>query len=156
MRFSLSSLAFSTAADLKDTQVEVSLGDESLGTFDVDNTIGTAVFDEYGTATVDVVLPAGVDAGDVTLTVTGLQTGTEVLVPIEVEGAELETSTLTVGKVSMTYGKAATVQVTVTPTTATGTVRITQGSKLLGSAPVANGVATVTLQASRSSPARSG
>ena len=35
----------------------------SLGTFPVDNTIGTAVFDEYGTASVDVVLPAGTPGG---------------------------------------------------------------------------------------------
>ena len=59
MKFDLSSLAFSTAADLKDSEVTVSLGDEVLGTFPVDNTIGTAIFDEYGTASVDVVLPAG-------------------------------------------------------------------------------------------------
>ncbi len=154
--FALSSLALSTAADLKDSQVEVSLGDDELGTFDVDNTIGAAVFDEYGTAAVDVVLPAGVDAGDVTLTVTGLQTGTEVLVPITVDAAELEASSLTVGNVKMTYGKSATVKVSVTPKTATGTVRITQGSKLLGSAPVTNGVATVTLKAKSLEPGKVG
>ncbi len=42
VKFDLSSLAFSTAADLKDSEVTVSLGDDVLGTFPVDNTIGTA------------------------------------------------------------------------------------------------------------------
>ena len=36
----------------------------------MDNTIGTAIFDEYGTASVDVVLPAGTPGGRRTLTVT--------------------------------------------------------------------------------------
>ncbi len=80
--FDLSSLAFSTAADTKDSQVKVSLGDTDLGTFPVDNTIGTAVFDEYGTASVDVVLPAGTPGGGAVLTVTGLTTGTTVTVPL--------------------------------------------------------------------------
>ena len=82
MKFDLSSLAFSTAADLKDSEVTVSLGDEVLGTFPVDNTIGTAAFDEYGTASVDVVLPAGTPAGTAELTVTGATTGTEVPVTV--------------------------------------------------------------------------
>lgn len=56
--FNLSSLAFSTPLDLKDATVEVSLDGTSLGTFPVDNTIGTAVFDEYGTAAVTVTLAA--------------------------------------------------------------------------------------------------
>ena len=48
--FDLSSLAFSAPGDLKDTEVEVSLGDEVLGTFTVDNTVTDAVFDEAGKA----------------------------------------------------------------------------------------------------------
>ena len=40
--FNLSSLAFSTAPDVKDTEVAVRSRWSSLGTFPVDNTIGTA------------------------------------------------------------------------------------------------------------------
>ena len=65
--------------------MKVSLGDTDLGTFPVDNTIGTAVFDEYGTASVDVVLPAGTPGGGAVLTVTGLSTGTAVTVPLPTE-----------------------------------------------------------------------
>ena len=87
MAFDLSSLAFSTAADTKDSQVTVKLGDTVLGTFPVDNTIGTDIYDEYGKATVSFTLPAGLPAGDQTLTVTGAQTGTIVLVPITLKEA---------------------------------------------------------------------
>ena len=92
VRFGLSSLAFSTAADAKDEQVRVSLGDQVLGTFPVDNTIGTAVFDEYGTAAVDVALPASTPVGTAALTVTGVTTGTTATVPVTVAR---ETPTLT-------------------------------------------------------------
>ena len=61
--FALSSLAMSTAADTKDATVAVTLGGTSLGSFPVDNTIGTDIFDEYGTASVTVTLPAGTAAG---------------------------------------------------------------------------------------------
>ena len=84
VKFDLSSLAFSTAADLKDSEVTVSLGDDVLGTFPVDNTIGTAPNDEYGMASVDVVLPAGTPGGQVELTVKGATTGTEVPVTVPV------------------------------------------------------------------------
>ena len=82
--FNLSSLAFTTAADTKDAQVSVKLGDTELGTFAVDNTIGTDVFDENGKASVSFALPAGLPAGVQVLTVTGVTTGTEALVPITI------------------------------------------------------------------------
>ena len=52
--FNLSSLAFSTAADQKDTSVSVTIGNVAVGDFPVDNTIGTDIFDEYGKASVSV------------------------------------------------------------------------------------------------------
>ncbi|WP_199907495.1 bifunctional metallophosphatase/5'-nucleotidase [Nocardioides terrigena] len=82
--FGLSSLAYSTPADAKDATVSVSLGQTALGSFPVDNTIGTAVFDEYGTATVSVKVPAGTAAGAATLKVTGATTGTTVDVPVTI------------------------------------------------------------------------
>ena len=63
MSFNLSSLAFSTGPDVKDTQVEVRLDGALIGTAPVDNTIGTAVFDEYGTAAVAATVPAGTANG---------------------------------------------------------------------------------------------
>ena len=74
--------AMTTAADTKDAHGAVSLGGTVLGTFPVDNTIGTDIFDENGKASVNVTLPAGTAAGAQTLTVTGARPGTTVLVPI--------------------------------------------------------------------------
>ena len=84
VEFDLSSLAMSTADDTKDNQVVVSLDGTELGTFPVNNTIGTAVFDEFGTASVSVTLPGNAPSGAQTLVVTGAATGTEVPVPITV------------------------------------------------------------------------
>jgi len=55
----VSSWSFATAADAKDAEVEVSLGDQSLGSFPPDNTVQVALpgFDVTGRAHVDVALP---------------------------------------------------------------------------------------------------
>lgn len=82
--FNLSSLAFSTGPDVKDTQVEVRLDGALIGTAPVDNTIGTAVFDEYGTAAVAATVPAGTSNGPAVLKVIGNNTGTTFEVPITV------------------------------------------------------------------------
>jgi 5'-nucleotidase len=103
--FDVSSLAFSTAPDLRDEQLKVSLGGTSLGTFAVDNTIGDAIFDEYGTASVSVVLPAGTAAGDAELTLTGVTTGTVARVPLRVASAGAASRTkLTASKHRQVYG----------------------------------------------------
>ncbi len=78
----------STADDLKDTEVQVKLGDQVLGTATLNNTIGTAVYDQYGAAAVDVVLPEDAPAGNVTLSLVGATTGTESQVVIAVDGGE--------------------------------------------------------------------
>ncbi|MEO7131224.1 MAG: 5'-nucleotidase C-terminal domain-containing protein, partial [Dermatophilaceae bacterium] len=91
----LSSLAFSTPPDLKDKTVTISIGDQKLGSFEVDNTVGMDKWDEYGTANVKVTLPADLPAGVTTLTVTGDQTGTMAQLPsILVEAAQVPTSTV--------------------------------------------------------------
>lgn len=82
--FDVSSWTMSTAADVKDTAVTVKVGDVVLGTAPLDNTIGTAVFDDYGTAHVDVVVPAGVNG--TALTLVGTSTGTTVTVPVTIAG----------------------------------------------------------------------
>lgn len=89
--FGISSWTMSTAHDVKDTEVEVRLGDRVLGTATVDNTIGTAVYDQYGTAAVDVVLPADVASGSVTLTLVGAQTGTVARTVVEVDSGAPDT-----------------------------------------------------------------
>ena len=140
--FNVSSLAFSTAPDLKDTEISVSLGGTSLGTFPVDNTIGTAVFDEYGTAPVDVVVPAGTPNGRAVLVLTGNNTGTTTRVPIQVAPA---TTTVTGTAADVTYGTDGTLTVTVTPSTATGEVTVSDGGTVLGTVTLAGGTGELTL-----------
>jgi 5'-nucleotidase len=82
--FDVKSWAMSTAADVKDATVDVSLGGTALGSFPVDNTIGTAIYDHYGTATVSVQLPVGAPVGATELTLTGAATGTSITVPITI------------------------------------------------------------------------
>ncbi len=101
VRFAVGSLAMSTAADAKDAELQVKLGDQVLGSVPVDNTIGTAVYDQYGTATVDVVLPAGTPGGVVTLSLVGAQSGTQVRVPITVTGGGVVTPPATPQSVSV-------------------------------------------------------
>ncbi|KRA32592.1 MULTISPECIES: ExeM/NucH family extracellular endonuclease [unclassified Nocardioides] len=82
--FDVGSWTMSNPDDVKDTAVVVKLGDDTLGTFPLDNTIGTERYDPYGTATVSVTLPGDLEAGDVDLTLTGAATGTSTIVPITV------------------------------------------------------------------------
>lgn len=81
--FDLASLAM-TGQDLTDASVEIRLGDTVLGTAEVDNTVGTATYDDHGAASVSVALPSTVVPGPAQLTVVGSTTGTTVLVPLTV------------------------------------------------------------------------
>ncbi len=83
--FNVSSWAMSTAADLKDTELKVMLGDDEIGTATVNNATSTTADDEAGKASVDVELPADAPDGKVTLTLVGATTGTEVPVVITVD-----------------------------------------------------------------------
>ena len=149
--FNLSSLAFSTAADQKDAEVSVAIGDVQVGTFPVDNAIGTDVIDEYGKAAVAFDLPAGVESGSQEVTITGTTTGTTTIVPITVAvPAPTTTVVLTSSAASQIYGSPNTVTLTATVTSSdsapvTGTVDFVSGSQTLGSATVSNGQATYTL-----------
>jgi 5'-nucleotidase len=80
--FDVKSWSMTTAADVKDTELVVSLGGKALGTFPVDSTLGTRLFDDYGTASVSVTLPANAPVGPTALTLTGAATGTSITVPI--------------------------------------------------------------------------
>jgi 5'-nucleotidase len=124
--FNLSSLAFSTAADLKDSSVKVSLGSTPLGTFGVDNALDTVITDEHGTASVSFILPNGLPTGLQNLTVTGDLTGTTTTVPITINPLVTSTTTLTASPASQTYG-------TSSPATLTATVATSDGSSPAGS-----------------------
>lgn len=152
VEFSLSSLAFSTAADRKDGAVAVKVGDVAVGEFAVDNTIGTEIFDEYGKAQVKFTLPANVPWGSQTVTITGTTTGTTTTVPLEI-ATPVTTVTLTPPTSSQIYGSPNTVTLTAGVTSSTGTpvtgsVDFVAGSTALGTAQIQNGQATFTLPAS--------
>ena len=85
VRFDLSSLSFTSPSDVRDEQVSVSLGNKVLGLFPVTTVVqsGLPGFDEAGTSSVKVRLPAGTPLHKTTLTVTGLTTGTQVTVPAQ-------------------------------------------------------------------------
>ncbi len=86
----LTSLSMTGPNDVHDEAVAVSLDGDELGSFPVETTVQTALpgFDEVGVASLSVVLPADVADGVAELVVTGDQTGTEVMVPVQVEGEQ--------------------------------------------------------------------
>lgn len=138
--FAVASWTMSTAADVKDSAVDVSLGGKKLGSFALDNTIGTVVYDDYGTASVSVTLPAKTPNGTTQLVLTGAATGTSVVVPIAVKA---KAASLTIGWPSKILAKKGTSISYTTVVTAkgvvpTGTVTVYDGSKA---------IATVTLKA---------
>jgi len=165
VKFDLSSLAMTDPSDLQDANVKVSLGGTELGTFPVTVTLSTPSNansnDEAGTASVDVVLPAGTPAGTATLLVTGASTATAVRVPVQVASTTTSptpTPTQTATTVSGTaatyaYGTAGKLTVTVSPSTATGQVQVTdEKGKSLGSVTLAGGTGQLTLGATALKP----
>ncbi len=147
----MSSLSMTGPGDTKDTEVVVSLGDEVLGTSPVTTTLQTALpgFDEVGTANVNVKAPDCV-TGD-TLTVTGNNTGTEVLVPVEFTAPDCIVTTVTGTDITIEEGSAGSVPVQVSPATATGDVIMSLGQMTVettlvngaGSIPIAAGALPV-------------
>jgi len=131
----LSSLSMTGPSDTSDEQVEVFEGETSLGTFDVDSTVGSLPFDETGTAT----LPNPDTTAPHVLRVVGATTGTEALVEV----ALASSVSATAGPV--TYGTDWTAEVTVEPAAATGTVEILDGATSLGTATLTAGSATVNV-----------
>ncbi|SDS05960.1 ExeM/NucH family extracellular endonuclease [Microterricola viridarii] len=134
----LSSLAFGDASTPAPGTVNLSLGGAVLASAPVDATVGTAVFDETGTATAQITIPAGID-GVQQLAVTVAATGTAVNVPITIQKvvAPVKVSSLTVGAPSKLLAKAgSTVQYTVSVLAVsgprpTGTVEVLDGNKVI-------------------------
>ncbi len=140
--FDVSSLAFSTAADTKDATIDAALDGVPVGSFAVDNTIGTDVFDEYGKASVSFTVPAGTAPGRHVLTLTGTTTGSVAEAPLTVAAtAVVSSTTLSASSRSQTYDTRKPTKLTARVTVAdrskpSGTVTFTFGDTVLGTAQV--------------------
>lgn len=150
LAFDVSSLAMTGSGDVQDSQVEVLLDGDVLGTFPVSNTLLTAPFDEAGTASVTINVPDGVADGRTDLVVRGTTSGTVVLVPVRTSDG-LPDTTVGADPQEMVFGQPGSVPVTVTPSAATGTVTVMDGETVLGSGTLDGGSTTVAL-AARSLP----
>ena len=140
----LSSLAFSTAPDPKDTEVEVFLDGVSQGTAAVDNTLGTAISDEYGTAAATFQVPEGARLGRHTLAFEGNVTGTYAEVDLQVRTSSAVTATATPTSVVQGSGSSTiAVEVTSTGDVPTGTVAAMLGDEVIGGAQLVDGKADV-------------
>ncbi len=123
----------------QNTKVTATLDGSPLGDFDVTN----------GTTTVTFKAPGA--PGTYDLVVTAEPTNTVVHIPVTVVKASSSVKAVVRGA---DYGKAAAVQVTVTPPTATGTVTVKAGTKVLGTGTVRNGKVTVPIKKKALAPGR--
>lgn len=153
VKFDVSSWSMSTAADVKDTVVNVGIGGTALGTATLDNTPPAAAgFDDTGKAAVDVVLPAGTAGGTVDLTLTGATTGTSITVPITVQASPpskgASTIAATTDPAKPRVGQKVELDVSVSGpngVAATGEVRIKVKGEKAVVAQLVNGKVTVNL-----------
>jgi 5'-nucleotidase len=86
--FDIASWAMSAAGDATDDDLQVKLGNTVLGSFPVTKTVGNTPYDNTGTASVSVQLPADVPNGTVELTVYGPTTKTSVPLVLAVDDVE--------------------------------------------------------------------
>jgi 5'-nucleotidase len=141
----LSSLAMSGANDVRDDEVEVFDGAESLGTFPVEYALSTEPFDEAGTVTVPNTIPG--DGQVHVLRVVGSATGTEILVPVESgKAAAVMKVTTKPNRVIVDRTKAKVITVVrAAGQPATGRIEVKVGNKTY-KARLENGRATVELK----------
>lgn len=136
----LSSLAFSTAADLKDSSIEVFFDGVSQGSFPVANTLGTVANDEYGTASASFQVPEGARLGRHTLTFVGDQTGTTAEVDVRVKTSSSLTASVSPSTILQGSGTATiSVEVSSTGDTPTGTVAALIGDEVIGGGQLQDG-----------------
>jgi len=90
VELSLSSLAMTGPSDPKDATLGVKVGATALESQAVDNTLGTAVFDDYGKSAVSFKLKGKTKTGKQMVTFTGPTTGTTFSLPIDVRKAKGE------------------------------------------------------------------
>ncbi|QWF20406.1 bifunctional metallophosphatase/5'-nucleotidase [Nocardioides sp. LMS-CY] len=150
LSFKVSSLAFTGPGDVQDKRVDVTLGKTKLGRAKVDNTVAAgATDDEAGTATVTVRVPGGVKRGVQQVKVTGVQTKTQVLVPVRFKGNRLDsklTAKLHPKKVKVRQGRVQVrVKVRAAGAPAAGKVRVRAGHRPYVARLNKKGVATFRL-----------
>ncbi len=148
----LSSLSMTGPGDLTDTTVDVSLDGTVLGSFPVTTTPQSALpgYDEAGTATALVTLPADLATGSYDLVVSGADTGTEAIVPIDVtagaKGISIVSASAVPNRVEVKRGN--TVNVTVISTgsaTPTGDVEVRLGGRAIATGTL-NGAGKVSIK----------
>ena len=142
----ISSLAMTGVDDVQDTQVELFDGATSLGTAPVTNTLTAEPTDAMGTATLSVTVPAGVGDGTTLFRLVGNNSGTEINVPVNTSDGLID-STVEGTDQTVVYGEAGSVPVTVTPSTATGTVTLKDGVTVIGSTSLNGGSGSIALPA---------
>jgi 5'-nucleotidase len=87
--FNLASLSMTGPGDTQDSTIKVTLNGSDVQTgIPVTTTLSSNPDDEAGTASVSFTLPAGVPGGEQKLHIIGNQTGTDVIVPIQVTVVE--------------------------------------------------------------------
>jgi len=148
----VASWSMSTAVDKKDTVISVKIGDREIGTATLDNAVSGVAEDETGKATVAVTLPGDVPAGAVDLALEGAETGTRVLVPIQVDAV----TTVDAGDdLSAAWDEDATLTVTVSSNDGepSGSVQLFEGDDEVGDpADLEDGVAELTVAAKTLEP----
>ncbi|WP_370692317.1 Ig-like domain-containing protein [Nocardioides sp.] len=139
--------------DLNDTTLTATIDGVTVGSVPVDTTRQTALpgFDEVGTATASITLPANLAGGAHEVVFTGTQTGTVFRVPFSVEAPPSVATTVSGTSADIVYGAPGSVSVTVTPasvtTKPTGTVELRDGTTVLGTATLVDGAAIISIDA---------
>ena len=148
LSFEVGGLNLTSLGAPQNTQLEVRLGDDVLGTFPL--TQGADGPDASGRVTVTV--PVGLEAGEHVLTVVVSPSGTTVTVPFTVDDRTASsTTTLTASPSSQVFGTRGTrVRLTAlvdAPVAVTGPVQFVVGEDVLGTASLRDGRAVLTLPA---------
>ena len=138
------SLSMTGEGDVADSSVSVSLAGTALGTFPVATSLPNLPYDTAGASTVTFTMPKGQQAGTQWLTLTGATTGTEAMLPLVVADNRAA-ATVSGTAADITAGEAGSVEVTVLPATATGTVELLQGQVTLGEGSLTAGATTIAI-----------
>ncbi|MBW9214594.1 5'-nucleotidase C-terminal domain-containing protein [Mumia sp. zg.B53] len=136
----LSGLDMTSLDSPQNTTVTARFGNTVVGTFPVVN----------GAADITLKVPATA-GGARALTFTAAPSGTTVTFPVSVPKSASSLKAVVRGA---EYGKGGAVQVTVTPPSATGTVTVKAGTKILGTGSVKNGKVTVPIKKKALRPGR--
>ena len=147
LSFAVGGINLTSLGAPQNTEVQVRLGDDVLGTFPLVQGDGPDA-----SAQVNVTVPAGLAAGAHALTVVAAPSGTTATVPFTVEDAgEVSTTTLAASPDAQVFGTRGTrVRLTATVTAegpATGTVEFVAGQDVLGTSTLRGGRAVLTLAA---------